>query len=187
MQINPLEQITDKTRAEELLRAGYLLRDEDACVWGWRDGAPFPAEDVEYARHASFYWGGATDGPFTVVKLPYHETDNSIAAWCQRSHDLATEKGFNDGVEVNYAELSSRLMLAVGECAEAQEALRVNTDPQHRYLRADGKPEGFGPELADVFLRLAHIAKWAGVDLQYEVNEKHKFNCTREHKHGKVF
>lgn len=50
-----------------------------------------------------------------------------------------------------------------------------------------GKPEGFSIELADAMIRIADLADLTGIDLPAAVIEKHQFNATRPHKHGRKF
>jgi NTP pyrophosphatase (non-canonical NTP hydrolase) len=75
------------------------------------------------------------------------------------------------------------LMLVVGECAEAAECIRGG-DMGLRY-RADGKPEGFVSELADVIIRACNLT---GVDISPElmieaVQRKLEYNFTRPVNH----
>lgn len=100
-------------------------------------------------------------------------------------HQAQVEKGFWE--DVSGSVLDRKLMLIVGEIAEAHEELRSNDDPHYSYYREDGKPEGFKFELADVFIRLADLASAYGIDLGAVVAEKHAFNQTRPHKHGRQF
>lgn len=83
--------------------------------------------------------------------------------------------------------LDQKLMLIVGEVAEAHEELRSNDDPRHVYSRDDGKPEGFGYELADVLIRTLDLAGALGLDIGALVVEKLEYNKTRPHKHGRNF
>jgi len=103
-------------------------------------------------------------------------------------HEAQVKKGFweldAEGIGFN---LDQKLMLIVGEVAEAHEEYRSNNDPDHVYYRDDGKPEGFKFELADVFIRLADLCGALGIDLGAVVAEKHAFNEKRPHKHGRLF
>ena len=93
----------------------------------------------------------------------------------------AEQKGFwvdwneNDtSAQINNA-ISCRLMLIVGEVAEAQEALRKND------------PDNFAEELADIAIRLFDLAGGLGVDLETEINNKMAKNLKRPYKHNKLF
>lgn len=46
------------------------------------------------------------------------------------------------------------------------------------------KPEGFGAEAADVFVRLLDTCKRRGVNLAAEFERKLTYNATRGHRHG---
>jgi NTP pyrophosphatase (non-canonical NTP hydrolase) len=68
------------------------------------------------------------------------------------------------------------------EVSEALEAYRTwkledASDPE-------GKPEGVGSELADVFIRLLDMCFRYGIDLQAEYNRKLAHNMKRGYKHG---
>jgi NTP pyrophosphatase (non-canonical NTP hydrolase) len=76
-------------------------------------------------------------------------------------------------VDVNA--ISTRLMLIVGEVAEAQEGLRHNDR------------ENFKEELADVAIRLADLCGGLGIDLEAEIHKKMEKNKDRPYKHGKAF
>jgi NTP pyrophosphatase (non-canonical NTP hydrolase) len=111
-----------------------------------------------------------------------------LTALCQQLHQAQVDKGFWDTFwDERPLNWDRKLLLIVGEVAEAHEELRSHDDPKHVYYREDGKPEGFAFELADVFIRLADLAGALGIDLGAAVAEKHAFNQTRPHKHGRLF
>ncbi len=103
-------------------------------------------------------------------------------------HQAQVDKGFWEDFENNWLTMIDRsLMLIVGEVAEAHEEYRSNNDPLHVYYRENGKPEGFSFELADVLIRTLDLAAALGIDIGAVVAEKHAFNKTRPHKHGRLF
>lgn len=101
-------------------------------------------------------------------------------------------KGFNDLKDIDpespafNVTIGNKLMLAVGELAEAQEELRAGHSYAEIYEK-DGKPEGFAVEIADAVYRLLHLAAALGIDIGLALLQKHEFNLTRPHKHGKQF
>lgn len=46
------------------------------------------------------------------------------------------------------------------------------------------KPEGVASELADVLIRIGHLAGALGADLELAVEEKMQYNATRPRRHG---
>ena len=83
------------------------------------------------------------------------------------------EKGFWD--DTKHLLICQKLLLVHDEVSEAV-----------RELRKDNIP-GMLEELADVYLRLQDLAGFLNFDLLAKAEEKHEFNKTRPHKHGKVF
>lgn len=80
------------------------------------------------------------------------------------------------------------------EVSEMFEAFRVTgladatetlSPLQEKYGMPVPKPEGFGSEAADVFIRLLDTCKRRGVDLRAEYERKMAYNLTRPYKHGK--
>lgn len=78
------------------------------------------------------------------------------------------------------------------EVSEMFEAFRVTglsdaTGPVRglRGMEELPKPEGFGSEVADVFIRLLDTCKRRGIDLEWEYERKMAYNRTRPYKHGK--
>lgn len=102
----------------------------------------------------------------------------------QEAHGNAVSKGFYDFVPPTLDAINTRLMLTVGELAEAQEELRAGHAPTEVYYRDDGKPEGFGMELADAVIRIADLAGFLGINLEQCIVDKHNYNTGRPHLHG---
>lgn len=82
--------------------------------------------------------------------------------------------------------VGEKLMLVVTEIAEAMEETRKPNLSLDEDYELDGKPEGFGIELADAVIRIADLAQAAGVDLQTLIEKKMAYNETRPHRHGKM-
>lgn len=69
--------------------------------------------------------------------------------------------------------------------SEASEALEEYRDRKPiSYDGPDGKPEGIGPEFADIIIRIGHYVKQLNIDLEYEIKRKLKYNSTRPFRHG---
>lgn len=83
--------------------------------------------------------------------------------------------------------LGNKLMLIVGEVAEAHEELRKDADVTLTYHREDGKPEGFVFELADVLIRVFDLFGALDLDPELYVRAKMDYNSGRPSKHGKLF
>lgn len=111
------------------------------------------------------------------------------------------------GFDVSKENIGQTLMLIVSELSEALEALRKNKranidlfDFDHVF-QSDIIPEDerfkkaftqsikdtFEDEIADSFIRLFDLVGGLGIDIDFHIEQKLKFNKTREHKHGKLF
>lgn len=134
------------------------------------------------------------------------ELQKSIHAWAIRKEWR--------GPKATPRPLVADMMLFVSEIAEALEELRKNDDPLHcyesytvevngvkfknmtedqlavlGYNREDidklvGKPEGIGPEFADLAIRLFETCEEYYIDLTFEIERKMAYNEGREIRHG---
>lgn len=117
-----------------------------------------------------------------------HEFNYPLTVLAREIHQEQVDKGFyDDGDLPEFVNVDQKLMLIVGEVAEAHEELRSSTDIHHHYHRADGKPEGFAFELADVLIRTLDLAAAVGIDIGFAVEVKRGYNRQRPHKHGRKF
>ena len=107
-----------------------------------------------------------------------------ISDMAQGAYQNARNHGFWLGSQDN---LYAKLALAHSELSEALEVLRdpERTTDEVWYREEDGKPEGFGMELADAVIRIGDLAARAGADLDRCVTEKMQFNMGRPFKHNK--
>lgn len=107
----------------------------------------------------------------------------------QKAHENAKSKGFWEDVEqqkligvggeylknIYNNAIGNRLMLIVGEVAEAQEGMRKDDW------------DNFNEELADIAIRLADLCGGLGIDLEAEIIKKMEKNKLRPYKHNKAF
>ena len=123
----------------------------------------------------------------------------TIAELSKEIHENARSKGFWDK-ERNLGEM---LMLIVSEVSEAMEADRKNhfSDWEDKLPPIGENLEDknfvkafmmmvkntFEDELADVCIRIFDLAYSRGIDLQWHIEQKMKYNSMREHMHGKKY
>ncbi len=92
-------------------------------------------------------------------------------------HETAKEKGWwNEPRDFGMV-----LALMHSEISEALEAWRDGKAP---YYLADGKPEGWGIELADCVIRIMDMCEANDLDLQGLIENKMGYNETRPYRHG---
>lgn len=116
-------------------------------------------------------------------------------------HENAKAKGFWDK-EPNTGE---KLMLIVSEVAEAMEADREgnyydqgsNDDHDIRHSEYNNEEwevwfkkyvkNKFEDELADAMIRIMDFAAYKGIDLEWHIKAKMRYNSMRPHMHGKKY
>lgn len=108
---------------------------------------------------------------------------NELAA---RAYGYAKRNGFYDNESGQ--SLVLKLLLIHSEVSEAAEELKAGRDPlEVRYRENDGKPEGYGIEVADILIRCFDMCGFLGLDLDELVRIKMQFNESRPYKHGDKF
>lgn len=115
-------------------------------------------------------------------------------------HENNKEKGFWNK-EQNVGEL---LMLVTSELGEALEAHRHGTfaDESHYQKELDGNEgnpdafqmafalhikDTFEDEIADAVIRLLDLSAGLGIDIEWHINQKVRYNKTRVALHGKLY
>lgn len=103
----------------------------------------------------------------------------------KQSYELAREKGWwRRGELGEHPNIPEKLALIHSEISEALEDYRQGYTLDKVTYDVDGKPCGFGIELADAVIRIADLCGYLCIDLENAVAEKHKYNKTRTHRHG---
>jgi NTP pyrophosphatase (non-canonical NTP hydrolase) len=99
---------------------------------------------------------------------------------CGQVHALAVSKEFWPDGGRNDGEL---LMLVVSELGEAIEALRTGNKPSEHIPEFSSVEE----ELADAVIRIGDLCAARGWRLGEAIVAKHRFNQSREKRHGKLW
>ena len=149
----------------------------------------------------------------TCPTLVRTRSTKQISALQASIHQWALVKEWR-GPNSSHRPLVADLALFTSEISEALEELRKNADPTHYYesfsvvwrgvkfknmspeqltvmgfspedmADLDPKPEGFGPEIADLVIRVLETCEEYGIDLSFEIERKMAHNEGRELKHG---
>src|SRR5437868_4195189 len=100
------------------------------------------------------------------------------------------QRCFEQAKELGWAEkpipVPEQIALIHSEASEALESWRDNEPVSWEAKDKNGemKPLGIASEYADILIRVGHYAVLLGIDLEYEVVRKLKYNTTRGHRHG---
>lgn len=165
---------------------------KDAYVRGYKDGLS-DAREVQQEELDEHYAEGERKGEdegFQRGEALGHAA--ALNQWGHESFELARSKGFHaigivagNAYHLDPTRIASRIALIHGELSEAlEEVSRGRMELYHTAAGGSLKPEGFGIELADVFLRLVDLAHSCGIDLDEMVRLKHEYNKTRPIRHG---
>ena len=68
--------------------------------------------------------------------------------------------------------------------SEVTEAVQAALDGKIQLWHSGEKPEGVAAELADVVIRVLHLADMLGIDLEAAIRVKLDYNAKRAHRHG---
>lgn len=103
----------------------------------------------------------------------------------KQAYKISAAHGFHDSdsdflTDYGNAEVSQRLMLAVSELAEAQEAMRRGNPPDSHISQFTG----LEAEMADAVIRLMDLAEVTGSRLAAAIVAKMAYNRKRPMRHG---
>jgi len=106
----------------------------------------------------------------------------------QEIHENAKAKGFWDKKK-NFGE---ELMLVVSEIGECIEAHRDKDFADYENFEKDGKfalhiKDTVQDELADAVIRIFDLCQGMNINLEWHIEQKMKYNATREKLHGKNY
>jgi NTP pyrophosphatase (non-canonical NTP hydrolase) len=112
-------------------------------------------------------------------------------------HQQNKDKGFYDNITQENVNIGERLMLIVSELSEALEAhrgrgnqLNINEFKDYPDFKKGFElyiKDSFEDEIADSFIRLFDLCGLMNIDIEFHIEQKLKYNKTRESKHGKKY
>jgi NTP pyrophosphatase (non-canonical NTP hydrolase) len=110
-----------------------------------------------------------------------------LAQLQEDSYRVSRDHGFWSTAEQQ--NIPSKIALAHSELSEALQCYREGqmalTFEYDESAGINGKPEGFGVELADAIIRICDIAEYLGIDLTSLIELKQSYNEGRPHMHGR--
>ena len=106
--------------------------------------------------------------------------NGSVRQLCGIINDWSTGLGWWENAEQQH--IPTKLVLIHSEVTEAFESWRNGEEPD--FLQPNGKPDGWGIELADVVIRCFDLATQQGLDMEDMLLRKMSYNAGRTYRHG---
>lgn len=99
--------------------------------------------------------------------------------------DLITKTAEDHGWGDGPSDFPRAVALIHSEVSEAFEHYREGQEiTEVFYHGIDAKPDGVPIELADIIIRVMHVARYWGIDLEEAILRKNRYNQDRPFKHG---
>lgn len=121
---------------------------------------------------------------------------NSLTEFSKKVHKDNVDKGFYE----NKVSTGTHLMLITSELAEALEADRHSITADKFSFSEEFSATGdfkqafknhikdsYEDEIADAVIRLLDHCGYKGIDIDWHINQKLKYNRTRAFRHGKTY
>lgn len=136
----------------------------------------------------------AAEALITSIEDEYGELlpDSAVAAppprtlreWQVAIHEYAKAKGWwNPNFPRSFGDICALFHTEISEAYEEHRAGKAVTEVYESTAEL-GKPEGIPVEIADLVIRVLDWCEHEGVDLQTVLVTKHRYNLTREDRHG---
>lgn len=110
-----------------------------------------------------------------------------IKKFAAEVHEIALDHGFWDDKKA-IDRIPEALCLIHSEISEAlEDSRKPGFNPVTITFVRDGKPEGFGIELADAIIRILDLSEALGINIEQALYLKAVYNQERPYKHGKRF
>ncbi len=110
----------------------------------------------------------------------WNRYSGSVRQLCGIINDWSTGLGWWEDAEQQH--IPTKLVLIHSEVTEAFESWRNGEEPD--FLQPNGKPDGWGIELADVVIRCFDLATQQGLDMEDMLLRKMSYNAGRPYRHG---
>jgi NTP pyrophosphatase (non-canonical NTP hydrolase) len=120
----------------------------------------------------------------------------NLTEFSKKVHQNNVDKGFYEARK----ETGTHLMLITSELSEALEADRhnlfadktrfeddINNGVDFKSAFKNSIKDSYEDEIADVFIRLLDHCGYKGIDIDFHINQKIRYNKTREFRHGKKY